>query len=255
MPRLTPVLRSALAGVSFTIRTDTPSFVAGLCQRWKALPPGSRRPDLLFDACFRPHQPRLWLNGRARCVARDANHLLAELELAIYAELAARSSATPIHAAAVVIDDRAVLLAGASGAGKSTLAWGLIQRGADYLGEEHVFLDQSGALSGLPRALSFEGPTGLGLAWPPRVRLSAQTLGLVVLLERPRRAEGLRELGVAEAAAALTQHLHRPPRDADLAQVVGALRGVPAIALAQEGVESALTNIEATLGANYPALG
>jgi len=252
MPRLTPVLRSSIAGVSFTIRCDEPTLVAGLCQRWRALPPGPRRPDLLFDACFRPRQPRLSLNGRSRCVARDANHLLAELELAIYDELATRTPSTPIHAAAVAFGDAAILLAGPSGAGKSTLAWGLIQRGADYLAEEHVFLDDRGALSGLPRALSFASPArdDLGLSWAPRVRLEAPRVLGVVLLELPRGA-GARRLTPAEAAAGLTQHLHRPPRDADLSRIVRTLAGVPALALGLEGVAAALdqviTSLEPTL--------
>lgn len=242
MPRLTPVLRSVVGGVSFTIRTDSPPLLAGLCQRWRALPPGPRRPELLFDACFRPRRPRLSLNGRSRTLARDANHLLAELELAIYAEVCLRSSATPIHAAALAWGDQGVLIAGPSGAGKSTLAWRLIQRGADYLGEEHAFLSAEGALSGLPRALSFADAAGhdLGLTWAPRVRARVARLGLVVLLELPRGA-GSRPLSPAEAAAGLTQHLHRVPRPEDLSRIVEALSRVPALAVAEDGIESVLS--------------
>ena len=245
MPRLTPVLRSTLGGVSFAIRCDSPPLVAGLSLRWRALPPGPRRPDLLFDACFRPRRPRLVLNGRSRCVARDANHLLAELELAIYAEVCQRTATTPIHAAAVAFGEEAVLIAGASGAGKSTLAWHLTQLGGSYLAEEHVFLDAQSSLSGLPRALSFANTQGedLGLAWAPRVRHSAPRIGLVVLLELPRSPSSLRRLGPAEAAAGLAQHLHRPPRSDDLNRLVDAVSGVRAFALAQEGVEAALACI------------
>tara|TARA_R110002072_G_scaffold134207_1_gene274865 strand:+ start:1151 stop:1726 length:576 start_codon:yes stop_codon:yes gene_type:complete len=181
-------------------------------------------------------------------VARDANHLLAELELAIYDELAARTPATPIHAAAVAYGDAGILLAGPSGAGKSTLAWGLIQRGADYLAEEHVFLDEGGALSGLPRALSFASPArdDLGLSWAPRVRLEVPRVQLVVLLNLPREG-GSRRLTPAEGAAGLTQHLHRPPRDADLSRIVRALAGVPTLTLGQEGVAAALNQVVASL--------
>lgn len=253
MARLTPVLRSSVAGVSFTIRSDRPALVAGLCQRWRALPPGPRKPALLFDACFRPHTPRLTLNGRSRCTARNANHLLAELELAIYDELVRRSSKTPLHAAALAFEGEGLLLAGPSGAGKSTLAWGLIQRGAEYLAEEHVFLDEEGGLEGFPRALSFAGPTGddLGLSWAPRVRHQVPRVRLIALLELPR-AGGSRALSPAEAAAGLTQHLHRPPRDADLRRIVQALSGVPAIALCQAGVAGAVNQVLTKLEPRSP---
>jgi hypothetical protein len=249
MPRLEPVLRSVIGGVSFTIRSDSPTLLAGLCQRWRALPRGPRRPELLFDACFRPRRPRLSLNGRSRLVARDANHLLAELELAIYAEVCKRTSTTPIHASAVTSGEEGILIAGPSGAGKSTLAWRLIQRGADYLAEEHVFLHPDGSLSGLPRALSFANTAGrdLGLTWPERVRLGAGRIGLVVLLELPRAPGKHRPLGAAEAAAGLTQHLHRAPRSEDLARLVRAVSGVPALALAEDGLDAAMVTLSAHL--------
>ncbi len=46
-----------------------------------------------------------------------------------------------IHAAAVEIDGRGVLLCGASGSGKSTLALALVERGARYLSDEIAAID------------------------------------------------------------------------------------------------------------------
>lgn len=253
MPRLTPVLRSVLGGVSFTIRSDSPTLLAGLVQRWRLLPSGPRRPELLFDACFRPRRPRLSLNGRSRLVARDANHLLAELELAIYAEVVQRTQLTPVHAAALAFEGRGVLLAGPSGAGKSSLAWALHQAGGEYLAEEHVFLGPGGAAAGLPRALSFASPAGgeLGLCWPERARLEVPGLQLVVLLQLPRLG-GSRPLSPGEAAAGLTQHLHRPPRPEDLRRVVEVLAEVPAIALGQEGLRAARDAVLSRLQVGSP---
>ena len=41
-----------------------------------------------------------------------------------------------VHAAALSIDDRCVLISGASGSGKSTLAWSLCHKGFNYLSDE-----------------------------------------------------------------------------------------------------------------------
>lgn len=62
-----------------------------------------------------------------------------------------------LHAAAVVIGGRVILLAGATGSGKSTLTAALTARGAVYLGDDLIALDQSGqAVGGLPLAASIK---------------------------------------------------------------------------------------------------
>lgn len=83
------------------------------------------------------------------------------------------------HAAAVTIDDRAVVLAGRSGAGKSTLTLALLRDGARLLTDELTLIcpdDQT--ILPYPRALHVS---------PATVALLPE---LAFLLERPRQALG-----------------------------------------------------------------
>ncbi|MDH5673152.1 MAG: hypothetical protein OEZ06_13435 [Myxococcales bacterium] len=57
-----------------------------------------------------------------------------------------------LHAAAVVIGDRGVVLCGPSGAGKSTFAWHAVESGADYFSDELTVCDGA-RLWGVPRAI------------------------------------------------------------------------------------------------------
>ncbi|GEM_PF-5718168 len=61
-----------------------------------------------------------------------------------------------LHAAAVCVDDRAMLLAGPSTVGKSTLTAHLLRQGAAYLSDEAVILRQDGRVTGFPRSIALE---------------------------------------------------------------------------------------------------
>jgi hypothetical protein len=62
-----------------------------------------------------------------------------------------------LHAAAVVLDGRTVIISGRSGAGKSTTAGALIQRGGKYLSDEVVVVDRVGQIvEWLPRPLGLD---------------------------------------------------------------------------------------------------
>jgi len=54
--------------------------------------------------------------------------------------LVAQAGRIPVHAAAIMLEDVAVVLAGPSGAGKSTLAMAAAQAGLDVLSEDTVFV-------------------------------------------------------------------------------------------------------------------
>jgi hypothetical protein len=58
--------------------------------------------------------------------------------------LRSRSDHLVLHAGAVVLDGRTILISGHSGAGKSTLTVALIDAGARYLSDEAVVLDRDG---------------------------------------------------------------------------------------------------------------
>jgi hypothetical protein len=59
-----------------------------------------------------------------------------------------------VHAGAVAIDGRALLVPGASFAGKTTLVAALVREGAAYLSDEFAVLDESGQVHPYPRPLS-----------------------------------------------------------------------------------------------------
>ena len=65
----------------------------------------------------------------------------------------------PLHASAVVVEGRAVALAGPPGAGKSSLAAELVSRGATFLTDDVLAVEPSGG-SGL---LAYPGPARPGL--------------------------------------------------------------------------------------------
>lgn len=58
-----------------------------------------------------------------------------------------------IHAGAVAIDGRAVLLPGSTHAGKSSLVAELLRRGASYLSDEYALIDSDGLVHAYPRPL------------------------------------------------------------------------------------------------------
>lgn len=90
----------------------------------------------------------------SRAYAADRT-LLAEIGETLLLFLLTRAGRTPVHAAAVMIGDTAVLLAGRSGAGKSSLALAAQRQGLDVLSEDttYVQLDPQLRVWGWPGAI------------------------------------------------------------------------------------------------------
>lgn len=75
-------------------------------------------------------------------------------ELDLYREIGTRAAPGWIlHAAALEVNGRALVLCGPSGAGKTTLTLALVERGFRLLTEEMVWIGDDGTVRGLPRAL------------------------------------------------------------------------------------------------------
>ena len=89
----------------------------------------------------------------------DRMHFRTEILEAVTLALLSHFDRHPVHAAAVALNGRAVLLAAPSGTGKSTLAYHCHLEGLDLLGEDHVRVQLE------PRARVW--------GWPARVRLLA----------------------------------------------------------------------------------
>jgi hypothetical protein len=91
----------------------------------------------------------------------DHMHFRTEVLEAVTLALLSHFDRHPVHAAAVALNGRAVLLAAPSGTGKSTLAYACHAAGMDLLGDDHVRVQ-------LEPALHVWG-------WPGRVRLLPTT--------------------------------------------------------------------------------
>jgi hypothetical protein len=90
-------------------------------------------------------------------LAADRDHFRTEVLEALTLALISHFDRHPVHAAALMRDDRAVLLAGATGAGKSTLAYLAHTAGIDVLSDDRVWVQRE------PRLRVW--------GWPGRVRL------------------------------------------------------------------------------------
>lgn len=118
-----------------TVRaTAAPGFSRGPDGVWSYHMPAIASVDLLRDANGQG-RIRVWPVAAAPLSA--LGRLLAAGPLAT---LSCRLGALPLKAAAVLIDDRAVILAGGAGAGKSALAAALVARGARLVADDLLFV-------------------------------------------------------------------------------------------------------------------
>jgi serine kinase of HPr protein (carbohydrate metabolism regulator) len=65
-----------------------------------------------------------------------------------------------VHAGAVAVDDRAIVLPGPSFSGKTSLVAALVQAGATYFSDEYAVVDSEGRVHPYPRPLSIRSPDG-----------------------------------------------------------------------------------------------
>lgn len=101
-------------------------------------------------------------------VTSAAEDLVPLFEMDLYEQLVTRaSSGLLLHAAAIDIGGRALVLCGPSGAGKTTLTLALVARGLRLLTEEVVLIDKDGLVLGLAR------PIHVAADSPQRARIPA----------------------------------------------------------------------------------
>jgi len=75
-----------------------------------------------------------------------------------------------IHASAVAVDGKGVLIRGASGAGKSSLAWGMMSHGAKLISDDQVVLSAAPVILRAPAAIrGLIEARGVGLLRAPTV--------------------------------------------------------------------------------------
>lgn len=107
-----------------------------------------------------------------------------------------------VHASAVAIDGRAVLIIGPSGAGKSDLALRLIDRGAKLVSDDYIVVRQSAGVVLAEPPATIAGMIevrGLGIVSMPHA--SQVPVALVVSLEHA--IERMPDLGVTRKIAGI----------------------------------------------------
>ena len=160
-------------------------------------------------ACFVPERLR-----------NDPQALAAEIVEPLALFLLTRLGRTPVHAAGVVIDGTAVLLAGPSGSGKSSLALAAAARGLEVLSDDtayvqrepklrvwgwpgpiHVFPDDA---PGTGHRMRLRGGKRKAAVFIPNHLPASCDRAVVVLIERGDRV-ALSRLGCAEARSRLSR--------------------------------------------------
>jgi hypothetical protein len=235
---------SAALSRAFTVRSTDPAFVAAFAPLVASLPATGASDALVYTIAEQSDIEARYLIdcdderiGRVPSFARVVEGIFWHLNLRI-------GEAPPaghflLHAAAVVIDGRAIVLPGASGSGKSTLATDLVTRGAAYLSDEIAAVDvEASSVEPYPKPVmlkrgswplfpelepsGFPGPADPASPWavaPESIRpgsvASAAPLGAVVF---PRydvgAADELVRLPATEAVALLSAHTFGTPPEA-----------------------------------------
>ena len=200
-----------------SIRTS-PDLVASVRQR---LPAGSESvpagtgPHFLFER--RGSEYRLSAADRLLWRAADREEALDRLEGRLRFEVARRSREhLDVHAGAVAIAGRGVLVPGASGSGKSHLVAALLERGAAYLSDEYALIGSDGRLRPYPQPLMLAGDERARKRRVPAERFGAPGVSgsvpvtlVVATRYRAGAACRFRPITAGEAVLALLAHTVR----------------------------------------------
>jgi hypothetical protein len=230
------------------------------------------------------HARRYELRASPLCLLRDGVpcapaeapcDLLLQLEMELLHD--ATTSVPPgwfLHAGAIEPAGRAghvrraIVLVGASGAGKSTMTLALVARGARYVSDELVLIDDAG-VSGLARPIGFDPPftralpagfrrlehpapepiPGGGRAvmvHPPAasiVRGPIELGAIVALRHAPAEAPSLTRLAARDALALAWAETRRKDEDG-LTRALATLARVPAYALITRAIDEACEAIQ-----------
>ncbi len=141
-------------------------------------------PDLQYEVRRRGNGSPFFFGrqGRGLIIAADEGELLFLLEKELTIELQKiRRELYFLHAAALSLAGRGLLIAAASGTGKSTTAWGLLHHGFDYLSDELAPIDlKSLRLQPYPHALCLKKEPPLPYFLPTRTLRTSSTLHVPV---------------------------------------------------------------------------
>ncbi len=176
--------RFRIHGLSIGVRSDEPAVIEALARSYGAfaVDASNDAPGTAWIDIERPYRPHLVPPTRPVDQGRlDAALILGALDRFVMSVLDGLGAEDIIgtHAGVVVIDGRAVLLAGPSGRGKSTLTLALVRDGAGWLTDELALIAADGrTVMPYPRAMHVS---------PATVELLPE---LAFLHDRPRQDLG-----------------------------------------------------------------
>jgi hypothetical protein len=233
------VLRGAAYGVPFEIRVDDRRLLLAIRQR---CPPGwkrsRRKPRCVLSIEHGRASPPggLSVSMDGIAVASELSHAAAldVLESELQLTVARFAEKVFVHAGAVALGDRVVLLPGRSGAGKTTLVRALVDAGATYYSDEYAVIDARGRVHPYARRPSIRtvGASKERIAVPRRTGRRPRPVGFVIATEYSRGAKWAPQpLTRGECVLALLSNTV-PARDrprkvlTTLAKAVGPARGL-----------------------------
>jgi hypothetical protein len=187
---------------------------------------GDSAADLTLRMEPREERFRLWVNGQPVAEAEQPREL-ADAAINAIDETVIRCmrGLHAVHAGAVSIGGRGLLLPGGTHAGKSSLVAELLRRGARYFSDEYALIDAAGRVHAYPRPLLMRNGSRKQFPMLPeecdsQVASSSAPVGWILFVEyRPEATWGVREISQSEAVLSLLKNT--PHALAEAPEMVG----------------------------------
>ena len=185
----------------------------------------SSLPDLSIRLIRVGELYQLWADGALVASARRAVDLVPEiirvLDDAVIPRLTIQRA---IHAGAVLLNGRVLLLPGATHSGKSSLVAELLKRGATYFSDEYALIDLEGCVHPYPRPLLLRNDSlkqfpVLPSEWNAPIGDGPAPVGWMMSLKH-QSSSGWSAVGISQSEAVLTLLQNTPHTLADSPDLV-----------------------------------
>lgn len=200
---------------------------------------GDSAADLTLRMEPREERFRLWVNGKPVAEAEQPREL-ADAAINAIDETVIRCmrGLHAVHAGAVSIGGRGLLLPGGTHAGKSSLVAELLRRGASYFSDEYALIDAEGRVHAYPRPLLMRNGSRKQFPMLPEECdaqvASSAPVGWVLFVEyRPEATWSVREIAQSEAVLSLLRNT--PHALAEAPEMVGSFERAVSGAICMAG--------------------